>query len=175
MRRSELKNTGPHSVWTAFLLHCAEGRCAGNSCYQVSMTGLRSQRSMKRGSTRIPVCSELRLFSREAMALIDCRGWNREDGLLESKRHATAHRACRLHQVNRVPVIPQHRDISLRQKIAQINDGFDVAGKEPGSRDRLSEKETQIRISSPRRRIEHINRSESFSVDPAVRCHPASF
>jgi hypothetical protein len=33
------------------------------------MTGLRSQRSMKRGSTPTPVCSELRLFSREAIAL----------------------------------------------------------------------------------------------------------
>jgi hypothetical protein len=33
------------------------------------MTGLRSQRSMKRGSTPTPVCSELRLFSREAITL----------------------------------------------------------------------------------------------------------
>jgi hypothetical protein len=32
------------------------------------MTGLRSQRSMKRCSTPTPVCSELRLFSREAIA-----------------------------------------------------------------------------------------------------------
>jgi hypothetical protein len=35
------------------------------------MTGLRSQRSMKRGSTPTPVCNELRLFSREAIALIE--------------------------------------------------------------------------------------------------------
>jgi hypothetical protein len=33
------------------------------------MTGLRSQRSMKKGSTPNPVCSELRLFSREAISL----------------------------------------------------------------------------------------------------------
>jgi hypothetical protein len=35
------------------------------------MTGLRSQRSMKRGSAPTPVCSELRLFSRKAIALIE--------------------------------------------------------------------------------------------------------
>jgi hypothetical protein len=33
------------------------------------MTGIRSQRSMKRGSTPTPVCSELQLFSREAITL----------------------------------------------------------------------------------------------------------
>jgi hypothetical protein len=33
------------------------------------MTGLRSQRSMKKGSTPTPFCSELRLFSREAITL----------------------------------------------------------------------------------------------------------
>jgi len=44
------------------------------------------------------------------VALIDRRVWNREDSLLESKRHATTYRACRLHQVNRVPVIPQNRE-----------------------------------------------------------------
>ncbi len=38
---------------------------------QVSMTGLRSQRSMKRGSTPTPVCSEFRLFSREAITRFD--------------------------------------------------------------------------------------------------------
>ncbi len=46
------------------------------------MTGLRSQRSMKRGSTPTPVCSELRLFSREAITgfeelagwVIECNG-----------------------------------------------------------------------------------------------------
>jgi hypothetical protein len=42
-----------------------------NCRYQVSMTGRRSQRSMKRGSTPTPFCSELRLSSREAIALID--------------------------------------------------------------------------------------------------------
>jgi hypothetical protein len=35
------------------------------------MTGFRSQRSMKRCFTPTPVCSELRLFSREAITLID--------------------------------------------------------------------------------------------------------
>ena len=45
--------------------------CNGNCRNQVSMTGLRSQRSMKRGSTPNPVCGELRLFSREAISLIE--------------------------------------------------------------------------------------------------------
>jgi hypothetical protein len=49
---------------------------------------------------------------------------------LESKRHATAHRRAK-HRVNRVPVISQHGDVSLRQKIAQIDDGLHVAGENP--------------------------------------------
>jgi hypothetical protein len=36
---------------------------------QVSMTGIRSPRSMKRGPIPNPVCTELRLFSREAITL----------------------------------------------------------------------------------------------------------
>jgi len=51
-------------VWGA-LMPTRRANCRN----QVSMTGLRSQLSMKRGSTPLPVCSELRLFSREAITL----------------------------------------------------------------------------------------------------------
>ncbi len=42
-----------------------------------------------------------------------------------------------------MPIAPQDGNVSLRQKIAQIDDGFDVAGEESGSRNRLPEKEIQ--------------------------------
>jgi len=53
----------PPATWAAFQHH---------RCNQVSMTGFRSQRNMKRGAMPPLVCSELRLFSREAITLIDC-------------------------------------------------------------------------------------------------------
>lgn len=60
---------------------------------------------------------------------------------LERERHATTYRARGLHQVNCASVSPQDWDISLRQKVAQINDGLEVAGEESGSGQGLAEKE----------------------------------
>jgi len=46
----------------------------------------------------------------QAIALIDVGGESREDSLLENERHATAYRACRLHQVHCFPIVPQNRE-----------------------------------------------------------------
>src|SRR6202521_708108 len=96
------------------------------------------------------------------------------DDLLECERHAASYRPCRLHQIHRVPVMSQDWDISMRQKVAQIDDRFVVAGEESGSGDGLAKEEIQVRIRLSRRGIEHIYRGEGFSIDPAIGRHPAS-
>jgi hypothetical protein len=58
-----------------------------------------------------------------------------------------------------VPVISQHGDVSLRRKIAQIDDGLHVAGENPVP-EWFAEKIDLEMISSTRRCVEHINRSE---------------
>jgi len=40
-----------------------------------------------------------------------------------------------------MPVVSEDGNISLRQKVAQVDDGFDVAGEESGSGDGLAEEE----------------------------------
>jgi hypothetical protein len=50
------------------------------------MTGLRSQRSMKGGFTPTPVCSELGLFSREAISLIEGFERNRDLSSIDQQR-----------------------------------------------------------------------------------------
>jgi len=61
--------------------------------------------------------------------------------MLEREGHAAAYGFRGLHQVYRMAVMPEDGDISLGQKVAQIDDGFDVAGEESGSGDGLAEKQ----------------------------------
>jgi hypothetical protein len=52
---------------------------------------------------------------------------------LERKRHPATDASRRLHQVHRVPVLPHHRHVSLRQQIADVHDCIHVSGEEVGS------------------------------------------
>src|SRR5580658_4875825 len=49
-----------------------------------------------------------------------------------------------------------------------------MARKRTGSGYGLPEEEIQIRIGSPGRGVEHVDRSKRLLVDPAIRCDPGS-
>src|ERR1039458_7528797 len=68
---------------------------------------------------------------------------------LEAESHATAHRARRLHQINRASVLAHHGHIPLRQKISQVHENFHVSG-EKGARNRLPYAEVQVDRKSTR-------------------------
>ncbi len=82
---------------------------------------------------RDPLRHDVRLTSlnlrKQAIALIDRVGCGEIARIsLESKRHAAAHRSRRLHQVHRMPVVPQDRNVSLRQQIA-LDDSLNMIRK----------------------------------------------
>ena len=66
---------------------------------------------------------------------------------LEGKGHSAADAACRLHQVYGVTIGTEDGDVTLGQKVAQINQRFHVERKAMYARQGLADKEVEERIS----------------------------
>src|SRR5438270_2474657 len=90
--------------------------------------------------------------------------------LLERKRYAAADGTGGLDEVDGLTVLAKDWHIALRQKIAQVDDGFHVAAQ---GADRLTEEEVQKRIALSGRGVEHVDRGDSRAIHPSVRCDPA--
>ena len=61
--------------------------------------------------------------------------------MLKRKRNAAANRTRRLHQVDCAAILAHDGNVSLSQKVADVNHGVHVAGQEPGSGDGLPQEE----------------------------------
>lgn len=62
---------------------------------------------------------------------------------LETECHTAANRASGLHQINGVPVLPEHRNVALGEKIAYFYDQIHAPRQATGAWKRLAQEEVQ--------------------------------
>src|ERR1051326_1766558 len=90
--------------------------------------------------------------------------------VLEIEGNAAANAAGGVYQVQRAAVLTQHRNVSLREQIAHVNEGFHVATE---AWDWLAGENIQERLALACGSIKHIHGCEFRTIDPAVGSDPA--
>src|SRR4051812_48580073 len=64
----------------------------------------------------------------------------------ETERHSAAHRARRLHQIQRLAVAADHRNVAFRQQVPHVYQQLHMLRQEPDSRHRLPHEQAEERV-----------------------------
>src|SRR5437868_1867545 len=78
---------------------------------------------------------------------------------LEVEGQSGANGTRGLHEIKRAAILSDKGNISLREQVAQVDQGFHVAGEEAGGK-RLAHKDVQVWIGTSGRGVEHIHHAE---------------
>src|SRR6478609_3985392 len=79
---------------------------------------------------------------------------------LEVKRQSATHGARGLHQIDSPSVLPEDRNISLGQQVADFDDYVHMSSQRFAAANRLTQENVEEGISLSRRGVEHIHRGE---------------